>query len=87
LDKGITALAKLHNFCIDESDIPIRQRLHEDVLEGDQFDVITNEVFLDEEEQRFLTTRQTGNRRRNNFRALLEEKGLRRPNYNINSRA
>jgi len=30
---------------------------------------------------------QTGNRRRNNRRALLEEKGLRRPNFNINSRA
>jgi hypothetical protein len=46
----------LHNFCIDETDIPIRQQFHEDVLEGDQFDVITNEVILDEDEQRFLMT-------------------------------
>jgi hypothetical protein len=85
--KVLMALAKLHNFCIDENDIPIRQRFHEDILEGDQFDVITNEVILDEDAQRFLTTCRTGHRRRNNFRALLEEKGLRRPNYNINSRA
>jgi hypothetical protein len=56
-------------------------------LEGDQFDVITNEVILDEDEQHFLMTCQTGHRHHNNFRALLEEKGLRRPNYNINSRA
>ena len=56
-------------------------------MEGDQFEVLINESFVDEEEQRFLTTRRTGNRRRNNFRVVLEEKGLRRPNYNINSRA
>jgi hypothetical protein len=48
--KVFMLLAKLHNFYIDETDIPIRQCFHEDVLEGDQFDVITNEVFLDEEE-------------------------------------
>jgi hypothetical protein len=81
------ALAKLHNFCIDEGDIPVRRHFHEDVMEGDQFEVLINEYFFDEEEQRFLTTRQTGNRRNNNFRVVLEEKGLRRPNYNINSRA
>ena len=81
------ALAKVHNFCIDEGDIPVRQRFHEDVMEGDQFEVLINESFLDEEEQHFLMTRRTGNRRRNNFRVVLEEKGLRRPNYNINSRA
>jgi hypothetical protein len=49
------ALAKLHNFCIDETVIPIRQQFHEDVLESDQFDVIINEVFLDEDEQHILT--------------------------------
>ncbi len=58
--KVLMALAKLHNFCIDETDIPIRQRFIEDILEGDQFDVITNEFFLDEDEQRFLMTCQTG---------------------------
>jgi hypothetical protein len=56
-------------------------------MEGDQFEVLINESFLDEEEQHFLMTRRTGNRRPNNFRVVLEEKGLRRPNYNINSRA
>jgi len=81
------ALAKLHNFCIDEDDIPVRQRFHEDVMEGDQFEVLINESFFDEEEQCFLTTHRTGNRRRNNFSVVLEEKGLRRPNYNINSTA
>ncbi len=81
------ALAKLHNFCIDESDIPVRQLYHEDVLEGNYVEVLVHEVFLDEEEQHFLMTRRTGNRRPNNFRVVLEEKGLRRPNYNINSRA
>jgi hypothetical protein len=81
------ASAKLHNFCIDETDVPVRQHFHQDVLEGDQFDVITNEVFLDEEEQHFLTTHQTGNCNCINLRALLEEKGLPRPNYDINSRA
>jgi hypothetical protein len=85
--KVLMAKAKLHNYCIDETDVPVRQRFQKDVLEGDQFDVITNEVFLDEEEQHFLTTHQTGNRRCKNLRALLEEKGLRRPDYNISSRA
>lgn len=83
----LMALAKVLNFCIDEGDIPVRQRFHEDVMEGDQFEVLINESFLDEEEQHFLMTRRTGNRRPNNFRVVLEEKGLRRPNYNINSRA
>jgi len=54
-------------------------------MEGDQFEVLINESFFDEEEQCFLTTHRTGNRRRNNFSVVLEEKGLRRPNYNINS--
>jgi len=49
------ALAKLHNFCIDESDIPVRQLYHEDVLEGNYVEVLVHEVFLDEEEQHFLT--------------------------------
>ncbi len=85
--KVLMALAKLHNFCIDETDIQVRQWFHEDVLEGDQFDVITNEVFLDEDEQSFLTTYWIGHWHHNNLRALLEEKGLCRPNYNIKSRA
>jgi hypothetical protein len=39
------ALAKLHNFCIDESDVPLRERFHADVVEGDEFDVMLNEDF------------------------------------------
>ncbi len=85
--KVLMALAILHNFCIDETDISIRQWFHEDVLEGDQIDVTTNEVFLDEDEHPFLTTCWTDHQCHNYFRALLEKKGLHRPNHNINSRA
>jgi hypothetical protein len=46
-----------------------------------------NEDFLDEEERHYITTHRSGTRRHNHFRVLLEEKGLRRPNYNMNSRA
>ncbi len=80
-------LAKLQNFCIDEGDIPLRERFHADILDGDEFDVMLNEDFLDEEELHYITSCRSGTRRRNRFRVLLEEKGLRRPHYNMNSRA
>jgi hypothetical protein len=31
------ALAKLHNFCIEESNVPVRERFHTDIFEGDEF--------------------------------------------------
>jgi hypothetical protein len=80
-------LGKLHNFCIDEGDVPLRERFHADILNGDEFDVMLNEDLLDEEELHYITSRRSGTRRRNRFRVLLEEKGLRAPHYNMNSRA
>jgi hypothetical protein len=72
--KVLMALAKLRNFCIDESDIPLRERFHADVVEGDEFDVMLNEHFLDEEEQYYITTHRSSTRRHNRFKVLLEEK-------------
>jgi hypothetical protein len=81
------AVAKLHNFCIDESDVPLRERYHDDVLEGDVFNVLLNEDLIVEEELNNVTSCRTGTRCRNRFRVILEEKGLCRPQYNMNSRA
>jgi hypothetical protein len=85
--KVLMVLAKLHNFCIDEGDVPLRERYHADILDGDEFDVIMNDDVIDEEELRYIRSRRSGDRRRNCFRVILEEKGLRRPQYNINCRA
>jgi hypothetical protein len=68
--KVLMALAKLHSFCIDESDVPLRERFHEDVVEGDEFDVMLN-VFLDEGEHArasstFLNKYYINKKRRNN---------------------
>ncbi len=68
------ALAKLHNFCIAESDTLLRERFHPDVVEGDELDTMLNEDFLDEEEQHFITTHRSGTCHHNFFRVLLEEK-------------
>ncbi len=34
-----------HNFCIDKSDVPLRERFRADLVEGDEFDEILNEIF------------------------------------------
>jgi hypothetical protein len=81
------AVAKLHNFCIDESDVPLRERHHDDVLDGDVFDVMLNEDYIDHEELNYVVSRSTGTHRLNHFRVILEQKGLCRPQYNMNSRA
>ena len=65
------ALAKLHNFCINESDVPARERFHADIVEGDEFDVMMNEDFLDEEEQHYITTLRSSTHHCNLFRVLL----------------
>jgi len=80
------AVAKLHNFCIDESDVPLRERHHDDVLEGDVFYAMLNEDYVDHEELNYVASRRTGTRRRNHFRVILKQKGLHRPQYNMNSR-
>ena len=81
------AVAKLHNFCIDESDVPLRERHHDDVLDRDIFDVMLNDDYIDHEELNYVASRSTGTHWRNRFRVILEQKGLRRPQYNMNSRA
>jgi hypothetical protein len=43
-----------------------------------------NDDFIDEEELHYITSRRSGTRRCNCFRVILEEKGLRRPQYNMN---
>ena len=85
--KVLMVLAKLHNFCIDEGDVPLRERYHADILDGDEFDVIMNDDVIDEEELCYIRSHRSGDCRRNCFRVILEEKGLRRPQYNINCRA
>jgi hypothetical protein len=79
------ALAKLHNFCIDESDVPLRERHHDDVLDRDIFDVMLNDDYIDHEELNNIASCRTGTRRRNRFRVILEQKGLCRPQYKIKS--
>jgi hypothetical protein len=81
------ALARLHNLCIGTGDVPVRERFHADIVKRDEFDVMLNEDFLDEEEQLYITTSRSGTNPCNHFRILLEEKRLCRPNYNMNSRA
>jgi len=50
-------VAKLHNFCIDESDVPLRERHHDDVLDGDIFDVMLNDDYIDHEELNYVASR------------------------------
>ena len=85
--KVLMVLAKLHNFCIDEGDVPLRERFHADIWDRDEFDVMLNEDFLDEEELHYITSCRYGTHLHNHFRVLLEEKGLDRPHYYMNSRA
>jgi hypothetical protein len=80
-------LAKLHNFCTDEGDVPLWERYHADILDGDEFDVIMNNDAIDEEELHYIRSCRSGECRPNCFRVILEEKGLRRPQYNMNCRA
>jgi hypothetical protein len=74
--KVLMAVAKLHNFCIDESDVQLTESYHNDVLDGDVFDVMQNEDRINEEELNYITSRRTGTRHCNHFRVILEEKGL-----------
>jgi hypothetical protein len=87
LTKVLMVLAKLHNFCIDDGDVPLQERYHADILDGDEFDVIMNDDFIDEEELHYITSRRSGTCCHNCFRVILEENGLRRPQYNMNCRA
>ncbi len=85
--KILMVLAKLHNFCIDKSDVPLWERFSADILDGDELDAMMYEDFIDEEELHYITPRRSNTRCKNHFRVLLEKKGLNRPNYNMNSRA
>ena len=78
----LTALAKLHNYCIDE-DIPLTQhRFYEDMQDGDAPDVLLNEEESDEATHSFVANKRTA------FTKELELKGVRRPNHAaMNSRA
>jgi hypothetical protein len=80
-------LAKLHNVCIDEDDVPLRERYHADILDGDEFDVVMNDDVIDEEELCYIRSHRSGDCCCNCFRVILEEIGLCRPQYNINCRA
>jgi hypothetical protein len=85
--KILMVLAKLHNFCIDEADVPLQESYLADILDGDVFDVMMNEDFIDEEELHYLTSGRSGTHCHNCFRVILEEKGLCQPQYSMNSRA
>jgi len=64
----------------------VSKLFHKDVLEGYPFEILIDEVSLDEEEQYLLTNmHQTGNRHSIDVKTVLEEKGLCESNYNINS--
>jgi hypothetical protein len=85
--KVLMVLAKLNNFCIDEGDVPLQERYHADILDGDEFDVVMNEDFIDEEELHHTISCRSGTCHSSCFTVILEEKGLHRPQLNMNSRA
>ena len=78
----ITALAKLHNYCINEN-IPLTQhRFYEDMRDGDAPEILLNEEENNEATHTFVANKRTA------FTRELEIKGVRRPNHAaMNSRA
>lgn len=98
----LTALAKLHNFCIDEKDgDPYRKRYHKDIRAGDSLNVHMNDNHIDpsngwrrrnhrvidEDEKNFLSLSRARRKRRNGFRQIYQQRGYKRPNFSMNSRA
>jgi hypothetical protein len=95
----LTALAKLHNFCIDENDKPTRERLPTDSREGDELRVRTNpeenpkkrkrgpDREIDDDERMFLENAIEGRRRRNGFSLVFQKMGYKRPAYSAHTRA
>jgi hypothetical protein len=75
------ALGRLHNFCIDCNDIPVRERARRDHEDGDEMEVILNDEFAEE------SLRAERLQRRNKFKVELHRKGMIRPSTNNNSRA
>lgn len=83
----LSACAKLHNFCIDLNVPVTRERLEEDIEDQDNVDVVLNADVLDPEDAWIVEAMAAGRRRRNNFKRLFEENGIRRPRHSVNSRA
>jgi hypothetical protein len=83
----LTVLAKLHNFCVDESESIPSHRFPEDIEENDMDDILMNRQDINEEDYIRSRTYFRANRR-TGFTMDLQEKGVRRPNYAaMNSRA
>jgi hypothetical protein len=61
--------------------LALSKLLHKDVLEGYQFEILINEVSLEEEQYLLTNMHQTGNRHSIDFRTVLEEKGICGSNY------
>ena len=82
--KVVMITMKLHNFCHDRSDTIIARRHEEDVLEGDEYTVLDNN---EEEEDRLLRQRATGDRRRFITNELQRVGRVRPVHASCNSRA
>ncbi len=83
----VTICAKLHNFCIEQSDVEsnlLMQRLTEDILEEDCYLVLDN-TLENEDYRRFLRenrmTPRSNNARRELITQDLQNQGQRRPLY------
>jgi hypothetical protein len=78
--QSCSAVATLHNFCIDVGDTHIRTRADRDNREGDIDLILTN--YNDAQ-----TARIEGRTRRNELKQAVERAGVERPSTNLNSRA
>ena len=85
--KLLMCCAKLHNFCIDESDAPIRARYINDIQPNDTCDLVMNQYHVDSDELQFISTSNHGRLKRNRLCYILQSKGIVRPTHNMNSRA
>ena len=86
----LIALAKLHNFCIDENDEATRERETYDTRKRDSLRVHVNpeeKREVDEDERIFLDNAIERRRRRNGFRSIFQRMGCKRPSHSAHTRA
>ena len=74
--KLLMCCAKLHNFCIDESDATIRARYINDVQLNDTCDIVMNEYHVDYNGLQLISTSNHGRLKRNRLCYMLKSKGI-----------